>query len=163
MAPKAHICAILLSVPLSLSATAQEIGQGKWADESDSVARQLIELEQKWATVTCNPSNLSDVAAFIADDFVGTHPNGSIYTKPAIPHNGSIPPAIEVEHDCKLLSARVRFYGPNVAIIYGSESALAKSSNGRESPRTLTWTDTLLRRGGRWQVIAVQDMIVPFK
>jgi hypothetical protein len=140
---------------------AQKIDQGKWADETDPVAKQLIEMERKWATVTCDPGNLPDVAAFIADDFVGTHPNGSIYTKPALPHKGSPAPAIKMEHDCKLLSARVRFYGPNIATIYGSESALAKGTNGKASPRILIWTDTLLRRGGHWQVIAVQDMIVP--
>lgn len=70
---------------------------------------------------------------------------------------------MELEHDCKFLSAKVRFYDPDVAVIYGIESALAKGPDGKEALRTLIWTDTLLRRGGRWQVIAVQDMTAAAK
>lgn len=162
---RVFLCAFILSVPLafSKSVVAQEVGQGKWADESDPVAKQLIEEERRWATVTCNPKDIYVVANFIADDFVGTHPKGSLYAKPPIPPKGSPLPAMELEHDCKLLSAKVRFYGPDVAVIFGSESALANGPDGKEALRTLIWTDTVLRRGGRWQVIAVQDMVAAAK
>ena len=165
MGSRALFCAFILSARLvhSRGVVAQEVGQGKWADENDPVARQLIEQERKWATVTCNPNDIYVVADFIADDFVGTHPKGSLYTKPALPPKGAPLPAMELEHDCKLLSAKVRFYGSDVAVIYGSESALAKGPDGKEALRTLIWTDTVLRRGGRWQVIAVQDMVAAAK
>jgi uncharacterized protein (TIGR02246 family) len=67
------------------------------------------------------------------------------------------------EHDCKLLSAKVRFFGPDVAIIYGKETAVLTGANGKDSRRTLIWTDTALRRNGKWQLIAVQDMDEPKK
>ena len=71
------------------------------------------------------------------------------------------PAAREPEQDCRLLSAKVRFVGSDVAIIYGKERATIKAPDGNYAPRTLVWTDTLLRRSGKWQVIAVQDMVVP--
>ena len=63
----------------------------------------------------------------------------------------------------KLLTARVRFYGNTVAMIYGSETSVRKAKDGKEFERTLIWTDTWLKRNGKWQIIAVQDMIAPKK
>lgn len=148
----------LLSAPL-MSADARQAAQGRWAEAGDPVARQLIEKERLWATESCVPN--TGVAAFIADDFVGTHPKGMIYSKADMSPKPPAPSAAKQERDCKLLSAKVRFYGADVAIIYGSESAVVRSPDGQEATRKLIWTDTVLRRAGRWQVIAVQDMVAP--
>ena len=53
---------------------------------------------------------------------------------------------------------KVRFIGDNLAIVYGSESAILKTSSGKETTRSLVWTDTWLKRNGKWQIVAVQDM-----
>lgn len=137
----------------TLPACAQD--RGRWADASDPVAKQLIEAERKWAVLECEPSNV--VAEALADDFVGTSPSGPIYTKTeALAEDRS-----EKARDCKLLSARVRFYGPNLAMIYGKETSTRTASGGKEFQRTLIWTDTWLKRDGKWQIIAVQDMRDP--
>jgi hypothetical protein len=139
-------------------ASGQQAVEGKWADENDPVAKQLIEQERKWAVLYCTPSNV--IAEFVADDFVGTAPDGPTYTKSGLMQRHTAPTP---EHDCKLLSARVRFYGPELAIIYGSETAVRTGPDGKDFQRTLIWTDTVLKRNGKWQLIAVQDMFDPKK
>ncbi len=154
------------SVVAASGAFAQPVKSEGWADAADPLALQLIEQERKWATLSCTP--ISTVVAygtafindFIADDFVGTHPRGSLYSKSDML---TLPKGWEPERDCKLLGARVRFFAPDIAVIYGSESAVAKGPGGKYSTRTLVWTDTLRFRAGKWQVIAVQDMTMPAK
>jgi Domain of unknown function (DUF4440) len=132
---------------------AQKSGEGKWADANDPVAKQLIEQERKWAVLGCVPSHV--IAEFVAEDFVGTAPEGPLYTKAELTGRHEKPAP---EHDCKLLSARVRFFGADVAIIYGKETAVHTGKDGKDIQRTLVWTDTALKRNGKWQLIAVQDM-----
>ena len=55
----------------------------------------------------------------------------------------------------------MRYYGDNLAIIYGKETSIRKKADGKEYSRTLIWTDTWLKRNGKWQIIAVQDMTDP--
>ena len=152
--------ALILAVCAS-GAAAHGLGEGRWAAKNDPVAAQLIEQERRWGTDSCTPSNV--VAEFIADDFIGTHPKGFLYKKTDMLPTAKPAPAPSLDRDCKLLSAKVRFYGPDLAVIYGSESAIVKDQGRHESLRKLIWTDTVLKRAGRWQVIAVQDMVAPAK
>jgi len=118
----------------------------------------MIEAERKWGIESCVPSNVID--EYVADDFVGTSPAGPIYTKADLQKEHASPVAAR---DCKLLSARVRYFGPTVAIIYGSEIATLKDAAGKDYNRTLIWTDTWMKRNGKWKIIAVQDMDAPKK
>jgi hypothetical protein len=47
---------------------------------------------------------------------------------------------------------KIRFFGDNLAIAYGSESRVKKSED-----RTETW----LERNGRWQIMAAEDLVPP--
>jgi len=47
-----------------------------------------------------------------------------------------------------------------VAIAYGNESSIRKGKDGKEYLRCLVWTDTWLKRDGKWQIIAAQDAVV---
>ena len=85
------------------------------------------------------------MADAMADDFVGTSPAGPLYTKAEALGEKPGEPA----HDCKLLSARVRFFGYSLAIIYGKETSIRKKADGKEYSRTLIWTDTWLKRNGK--------------
>ena len=70
---------------------------------------------------------------------------------------------IQKERDCRLDDAKVRFFGDSLAIIYGSERALRTDKDGKEAMRCLVWTDTWLKREGKWEIIAAQDTAVPCK
>lgn len=140
------------------AASAQTTSQGTWAARDDPDAKMMIEAERKWAIDDCQPSNVVD--EYLADDFVGTSPEGPIYTKADMQNQHSAP---NTAHDCQFLGARLRYYGPTVAIIYGHETAILRNAAGKDYRRTLVWTDTWLKRNGKWQIIAVQDMVDPRK
>lgn len=129
--------------------------QAHWADANDPDAKQMIEAERKWAVLECEPSNV--VAEVLADDFVGTSPDGPIYNK----KEALVEDRSEKAAGCKLLSARVRYYSPDIAIIYGKETSARTTKDGKQYQRTLIWTDTWLKRNGKWQIVAVQDMRDP--
>ncbi len=46
-------------------------------------------------------------------------------------------------------------------MIYGKETSTRTGKDGKTFQRTLIWTDTWLKRNGKWQIIAVQDMKDP--
>src|SRR5277367_3161292 len=70
--------ALLVSPLAGMPALAQQ-DAGRWADANDPVAKQLIEDERKWAVLDCEPNNV--MAEILAEDFVGTSPDGPTYTK----------------------------------------------------------------------------------
>jgi len=130
------------------------VGQrAKWASQDDETAKAMIRMERQWAEADCD-GNLS-AETTLADDFEGTAPDNSRYTK-----------AKEVQEtksgkhqsrECRLGEVRVHFFGENVAVLYGSEGRIEKDKDGRERTRSLIWTDTWLKRNGKWQIIAAQD------
>ena len=54
------------------------------------------------------------------------------------------------------ITVKVHFFGDSMAILYGSESAVRTEADGRKHAVKLTWTDTWLKRHGKWQVVAAQ-------
>jgi len=143
--------ALGLTLAVVVGANAQ---QAKWATPDDPVAKSLIEMERQWADAECTHSLV--VQTILADDFEGTSPEGALYSK-SDAVEGAKTAKIQAR-GCHLKDAKVRFIGDNLAIVYGSEGAIVKASDGKESARNLVWTDTWLKRNGKWQIVAVQDM-----
>ena len=95
----------------------------------------------------------------IADDFQGTAPSGKRFGKA----EAIATDATALDHGCQLDDAKVRYFGDNLAMVYGSERSMRKAEDGKENMRCLIWTDTWLKRNGKWQIIAAQDTAVPCK
>jgi hypothetical protein len=55
------------------------------------------------------------------------------------------------------------FFGEDVAIIYGSEQAIGKDKTNPDAKQCQVWTDTWLKRNGKWQIAAAQDNKVDCK
>jgi len=150
----------LVRMMLCLSAYtfAASAQQSKWATADDPTAKYIVDSERKWAESDCTHSRIE--AKILADDFLGTSPgDGSRYDKgQAASYDDP-----EIATDCRLLDAKVRFFGGTLAIVYGSETATRKNKDGKPEPRCLTWTDTWLKRNGNWQIIAAQDAYFPCK
>ena len=126
---------------------------GDAPDESEATTQWMIEQARAWAEQACGGKwVLSDL---LADDFHGTSPKGSRYDKP----QGE--PVFDANTkwstDCRLDDAELRFFGPDVAVMYGSESKTVVLEDSKTERRCLVWTDTWMRRDGKWQIIAVQD------
>jgi hypothetical protein len=58
---------------------------------------------------------------------------------------------------------RYAFFGETVAIIYGSEHAIGKDKTRPDAKVCQVWTDTWLKRDGKWQIVASQDNRVDCK
>jgi hypothetical protein len=128
--------------------------QGRWADAGDTTAQSLIALERQWAEQTCTHKMIVDT--LLADDFQGTSPGGSRYSKADAINDAESTDT--VARDCRLDSATVHFFGDATAVVYGSERFTTEISGGGELTRCLVWTDTWLKRGSTWQIVAAQDM-----
>lgn len=137
------------AVVLVLPAFAQ---QSRWASPDDPTAKSIIEMERKWAEGVC--VNNGVVARLLADDFQGTSTKGARFTKADELRDERGP---HIAHDCGLDETRVRFFGDNLALVYGSEHAVGKDPSQPGAKVCQVWTDTWLKRGGVWQIIASQD------
>jgi hypothetical protein len=120
---------------------------------SDATAQWMIQQERAWAEQSCGKEWV--LSELLASDFHGTAPKGGRYDKPS--KAPDFDPSKTWHTDCRLLSTDVRFFGPDVAVVYGSESSVAPLPDSKLEHRCLVWTDTWLKRHGKWQIIAAQD------
>ena len=139
------IAATLLLVPASAQ-------QSYWASDGDKTAKYIVEMERKWAEGVCVDNGV--VAGLLADDFQGTSTKGARFTKADELKDEK---SVRTAHDCGLDEARVRFFGDSVAVVYGSEHAVGKDKSKPDAKVCQVWTDTWLKRGSVWQIIASHD------
>ena len=139
------ICAALLM-------TAAHAQQSHWATPDDKTAKFMIDMEGKWAEGVC--TNNGVIAELLAEDFQGTSTHGERYNKADELRDEKGP---HTAHGCALDDAKVRFFGDDVAIIYGSEHAIGKDKVHLDTKVCQVWTDTWLKRDGKWQIVAAQD------
>jgi hypothetical protein len=146
---------VLVLVALSaIPVLAQKSG---WASDSDPTVKYIVESERKWAESNC--AEQPDLKNIIADDFQGTAPSGKRFGKA----EAIATDATALDNGCQLDDAKVRYFGDNLAMVYGSERSMRKAEDGKENMRCLIWTDTWLKRNGKWQIIAAQDTAVQCK
>src|SRR3954468_3554250 len=147
---------ICMAMVMSLGVVAQ--GQkGGWASADDPIVKEMVAKEKMWADGNCGPQpGLKDV---IADEFQGTSPEGKRFDKAS-----AIATDVNaLDRDCRLGEVKVRFFGDSLAMAYGNESSFRKGKDGKEAQLCLVWTDTWLKREGKWQIIAAQDNQVQCK
>ncbi|HEX3661551.1 MAG TPA: nuclear transport factor 2 family protein [Acidobacteriaceae bacterium] len=129
--------------------------QSHWAAADDPAAQSMIEMERKWAEGVCVNNGI--VSRLLAEDFEGTSTRGLRFTKADELRDEKGP---HIARDCGLDETRVRFFGDSVALVYGSEHAVGKDASQPDAKVCQVWTDTWLKRGGRWQIVASQDIRV---
>jgi hypothetical protein len=131
--------------------------ESRWGSPEEETVKFMIAAEAEWANAACSPQpDLKDV---IADDFQGTSPRGHRYDKA----KAITPDTKSLSRDCQLGEVKVRFFDDSIAIAYGAESAVSKAKDGSETKHCLIWTDTWLKRAGKWQIVAAQDTDIPCK
>lgn len=143
--------AALFFVTLQFHSAAQTGTRSK-PDAVQQDKRQIREIERQWAetAVTGDGSVLEKI---LADDFLGTDPQGKLYSKAEAIKGATGPAAFESN---RLNEIKIRFFG-NVAVVQGSETFKRKDGKtGR-----FVWTDVMVKRTGRWQVVAAEDLIAP--
>jgi Domain of unknown function (DUF4440) len=161
--PIPHLTGLVTCVAVLITAAhSQQAQQSHWATPGDKTAKFMIDMERKWAEGVC--TNNGVISELLADDFQGTSTRGERYNKEdelrdeKAPHSG---------HGCALDDTRVRFFslssGEDVAILYGSEHAIGKDKTHPYAKQCQVWTDTWLKRDGKWQIAAAQDNKVDCK
>jgi len=149
------MCLVTCLVILSTAAHSQS---SHWAAPDDKTAKVMIDMERKWAEGVC--VNNGVVSDLLADDFQGTNTRGERYTKEDELRDEKGPRSA---HGCALDDAKVRFFSSSsgkdedVAIIYGSEHVIGKDKTHPDAKQCQIWTDTWLKRNGKWQIAAAQD------
>ncbi|HEU5248316.1 MAG TPA: nuclear transport factor 2 family protein [Candidatus Udaeobacter sp.] len=115
--------------------------------------RYIVESERQWAesVATGDPSVVEQI---LADDFLGVDPKGRLYDKVKMITDTRTAPQYFVSN--RVNEVKVRFYG-DTAIAQGNESwERSTGERGR-----FVWTDTWIRRNGRCQIVAAEDLIAP--
>ncbi|HEY2678674.1 MAG TPA: nuclear transport factor 2 family protein [Steroidobacteraceae bacterium] len=126
--------------------------ESHWASADDETAKYIIGMERKWAEGVC--VNNGVVAGLLAEDFQGTSTKGARFTKADELKDEK---GARTAHDCGLDEAKVRFFGDSIAMVYGAEHAVGKDASKPNAKVCQVWTDTWLKRGGKWQIVASQD------
>ena len=132
--------------------------QSHWASPDDKTANYIIDMERKWAEGVCGDNGV--IAGLLADDFQGTSTSGARFNKADELKDEKGPRSA---HDCGLDEAKVHFFGDSFAVVYGGEHALGKDPAQPNTKICQVWTDTWLKRDGKWQIIASQDNRVECK
>jgi ketosteroid isomerase-like protein len=145
---RTFVRALVVPVALGLGACA---GNGDHAQDE----RYIIDSERQWAASLVS-GDASVVERVLADDYLGVTPQGTLSDKAAEIS------AAKTEHDNYVSNqageVKVRFYG-DTAIAQGSEVWELKSGEPRRG--RYVWTDTWVRRDGKWQIVAAEDLTVP--
>ena len=123
---------------------------------SDDHARDrayIRQAESDWAeSVVTN--DVSVLERILADDFLGVDIDGSHYSKAdGIRDFQTKPSEFASNH---LNEVEIRFYG-DTAVAQGNESWKKKDGTLGK----FVWTDTWIRRNGKWQVVAAEDLVPP--
>jgi hypothetical protein len=124
--------------------------QGKSATERD----QILEVERKF-TDTVVSNNVKELEEILADDYLGTEPDGKLVTKAdSIAEAKSGPSEFA---SCRLNEneVKIRFYD-HVAVVNGTEDWKGKDGKAGQ----FIWTDIMVKQHDHWQVVASQDLSV---
>ena len=153
-----HVLFLVVALCSGLVSTSVYAQQSHWASSDDKTAQYMIDMERKWAEGVCMDNGV--VAGLLADDFQGTGTAGGHFTKADELRDEKAPRSAR---GCGIDEAKVRFFGDNLAIVYGSEHAIGKDKSQPDAKVCQIWTDTWLKRNGKWQIIASQDNRVKCK
>jgi ketosteroid isomerase-like protein len=124
-------------------------------DKSDAAAVRGLEL--KW-TQSYKERNIDILSSLLAEDFVITIEDGSVYSKAGyISHSADSNVHVEV---AELSDLKVRVHS-DTAIVTGAYHERG-DSNGKRYEYRDRLTDVWMKVGGKWQVIA-SHYSVPFK
>ena len=121
----------------------------------DTAARVLLRLEDDWALGLTR----RDAAVFrrlLADGFVYTEDDRTVGRDAVLRDVVAGPDTVETAHNEDM---KVRRFG-TTAIVTGWLVVGGRGPNGPFS-RRYRFTDTWVRRGGRWQIVAAHDYLVP--
>ena len=97
----------------------------------------------------------------MAEDFVGTSSGGKVGNKTTM--------LVEISKDKNIYSSSVseemtvHLYGADMAVVTGVARETGKTASGKPFSQAYRFTDTWVRRNGKWQCVAASALAVPNK
>jgi ketosteroid isomerase-like protein len=146
---KAFAVASLCLLALSFAAGQTSVKPSKTS--SGGVEDKIKKLEQDWADATIKGPAAVD--QFEADDIITTDPSGRVTDKTQ--DKKDLSSGDLKFQSMELSDLKVRVYG-NVAVATGTNK-LKGTDKGQDISGTYRFTDTWVKRDGKWQVVASQD------
>ena len=98
-------------------------------------------------------ADLAELSRIFADDYIQYDESGKSFTKQDVINNlksGAIRYVAMIS-----IGRRIRLLNENVAIVHGSESDEVEQ-NGRRFPVRYVYMDVVVKRDGKWQIVASQ-------
>lgn len=119
-----------------------------------SVATQLEQIEHKWAEaeVKADPAM---IAPYLDDTMVQTNPDGSVSARKEVLEGiGKGDPTLKA---VDLADMKTQSYG-EAAVIMGQYTE-KREANGKTKLTSGRFTDTYVKRGGKWKCVASHDSV----
>jgi uncharacterized protein (TIGR02246 family) len=126
--------------------------------ETEHATQELITLENGWAEAVVK----KDIALFdqiLADDYTFTDTEGNVNTKAQ--YIASVKSGESVVTSAVNDEIKVRFYG-DAAVVTGRWTG-KETFKGKDTSGQSRWTDTFIKRDGRWLCVATHDSRIPQK
>jgi type II secretory pathway pseudopilin PulG len=142
---------MLLAVAAALILT---LFAGTRRDAQQSKAEQYIKERETRRAEAASQGDTDTIERVLADDFVGVAPDGSFYGKATeITNKRNDHGTVTVSNQVNDIT--VRSYG-DTAGAQGSETWGVRNANPQRG--SYVWTDTGVKRNGKWQVVAEEDL-----
>jgi hypothetical protein len=141
----------MIAVLLLLCAPLAHVQTDDHASDIAYIRQAESESDLAESTVT---NDVGVLERILADDFVGVDVDGSHYSKAdGIKDYRTHPSEFVFNH---LTEVEIRFYG-NAAVAQGNWGWKKKDGTTGK----FVWTDTWIERGGKWQIVAGEDLVPP--
>ena len=143
-----------LVVVVALLAMALFTGRAQDSEQAKA-ERYIKEGESQWAEAD-SKGDTAAVERVLADDFVGVAPDGTFYDKAEEIKNAREDNGNTLFNHANEI--KVRFFG-DTAVAQGSETWERRT--GEPKKGSYIWTDTWVKRNGKWQIVAAEDLLAP--
>ena len=117
--------------------------------QTERVEQELITLEQQWGDALVKP-DLAFLDRILAEDYLFTSPEGEVLTKAQMV--AGLKSGEDVVSSVVNLDMKVRVY-EDAAVVTG-HSIYRETVKGKDISGEYRWTDTWIKKGGRWQCVA---------
>ena len=153
--PEATPSAYAEAPPTPSPATSAPAKERSWW-ETRSVASEIKALEKQWEAAFNDPAVIEKC---VADDFVGTSPNGEIMSQKDLLRLAKENPGTPPHTTARDLD--VHFQGADLAVVTGAADQLNRNRAGQVVQYGSRFTDTWVKRDGTWKCVASQSMLAP--
>jgi ketosteroid isomerase-like protein len=146
------VCVVVFVFAVAVSA--QTLAQ----PTSGSVEQELIKLEKQWGDALVKP-DLAFLDQICADDWIFTDPDGNVWTKAqslSLLKSGE-----DVYTSLATDDWKVHVYG-DVAVVT-ARNTVKETFKGKDVSGQARFTDTFVKRAGRWQCVATHASRIPQK